>query len=470
MANVFGDDASNRITLYDTTAGADMIYGFGGHDSIYAGRGNDIIKGGGGADHIDGGDGTDLTSYADSTTGVTVNLTTGRGNGGTAEGDTFYSVENVLGSQHADVITGDGGANVLMGGGGHDSLKGGGGADTLSGDDGDDVLKGGGGADTLNGGAGMDEANYTASAAGVYVSLQFNNAFYGDAEGDRFNSIEKVVGSSHADSLYGDGGNNVLRGQGGDDRLGGHGGHDSLFGGDGVDTLLGGDGDDVLYGDAGDDTLEGGTGIDKLYGGQGNDKLYGNEGVDTLRGDDGDDLLDGGSGDDAMIGGLGNDRYYVDAAGDVVTEAAGQGNDVVFSSALGHTLSANVETLSLDTATDTGVYGTGNAQANVIYGNANHNVLEGGGGADFLNGLGGNDNFVFRPGQANGDTVYEFQGNGTGVGDFMYFIGYGTAAQGANFVQLSANTWQINSANGLTHDVVTFSGTTSIDASDFVFI
>jgi hypothetical protein len=139
----------------------------------------------------------------------------------------------------------------------------------------------------------------------------------------------------------------------------------------------------------------------------------------------------------------------------------------VYSKALGFTLTDNIEVLSL--AGGAGVYGTGGAQANTIYGNGYDNVLEGG-GADQLNGLGGNDNFVFRPGHANGDTIYEFVGNGAGVGDFMYFTGYGTAAQGASFVQLNATTWQINSADGLTHDVITLAGAPSIDAGDFVFI
>ena len=52
--------------------------------------GNNILAGLGGADTLDGGAGrVDTASYAASTSGVTVSLTTGTGSGGDAEGDTL---------------------------------------------------------------------------------------------------------------------------------------------------------------------------------------------------------------------------------------------------------------------------------------------------------------------------------------------------------------------------------------------
>ena len=77
---------------------------------------------------------------------------------------------------------------------------------------------------------------------------------------------------------------------------------------------------------------------------------------------------------------------------------------------------------------------------------------------------------MFGVGQAHGDSVYEFNGNGAGAGDVLRFEGYGTIAQGATFHQLTATTWEIGSADGSTHDIITLVGGPAIDASDFVFV
>jgi Ca2+-binding RTX toxin-like protein len=105
-----------------------------------------------------------------------------------------------------------------------------------------------------------------------------------------------------------------------------------------------------------------------------------------------------------------------------------------------------------------------------LYGNAFDNYLNGGYGADDLSGLGGNDTFVFQAGQAQGDTVFEFQGNGDAAGDLLYFTGYGTAAEGASLTQLTASDWQITSADGLIVETITLSGAPSVNASDFLFV
>ena len=66
---------------------------------------------------------------------------------GAAAADIVRSVENVTGTDFADVIAGNKEANILHGGKGNDELSGGAG---------DDVLIGGAGKDTLTGGEGAD--------------------------------------------------------------------------------------------------------------------------------------------------------------------------------------------------------------------------------------------------------------------------------------------------------------------------
>ena len=97
------------------TAGADTLTGTDGDDTISGLGDDDTIEGKGGADTIDGGPGTDTASYASSVAGVTVNLATGTGSGGDADGDTLSGIENLDGSNQADRLTGDAGANTLRG-------------------------------------------------------------------------------------------------------------------------------------------------------------------------------------------------------------------------------------------------------------------------------------------------------------------------------------------------------------------
>ena len=94
-------------------------------------------------------------------------------------------------------------------------------------------------------------------------------------------------------------------------------------------------------------------------------------------------------------------------------------------------------------------------------------LLDGRGGADVLTGNAGNDTFIFNVGQANGDTVVDFAGNGAAAGDSLHFVGYGP---GASFTNIDATHWQINFNGGASHDIITFSNAAAIEASDFLFL
>ena len=305
--------------------GDDNLFGGMGDDELYGGEGDDALEGGPGADVLRGGDGNDSIDYLNSGMGVEVRLHDGTARGGDAGGDTFAGIENLTGSDHADILAGDpmdnllqgkGGNDVLEGRGGNDRLEGAFGDDVLNGGEGDDVLAGQGGADRLIGGPGRDTAAYSLSYAGVEVRLHNGTLRGGDAEGDTFAGTEIVeytdrdgntrmvelpdvrhlTGSDHADILAGDLRDNWLRGGGGDD------------------TLYGGPG-------GGNDVLQGGYGNDSLYGGIGDDHIEGNAGNDLLR---------GGPDDDRLIGGAGDDTYFfTPGGGDDVIDGFGTGADKI---------------------------------------------------------------------------------------------------------------------------------------------
>jgi Ca2+-binding RTX toxin-like protein len=136
-------------------------------------------------------------------------------------------------------------------------------------------------------------------------------------------------------------------------------------------------------------------------------------------------------------------------------------------------LQANVENLVLNLGAVTGV---GNALNNTITGNALANEIGGGDGSDTLDGHGGadliytgagNDTIVFQRGEANGDQVVDFEGNGAAIGDTLVFSGYGP---GATFTQIDATNWQVNYNSGLSHDVISFFNAAAIHASDYMFV
>jgi serralysin len=87
--------------------------------------------------------------YCESGKGVAVSLLTGLGMKGDAEGDVLTDIENLTGSHHNDILSGDDDANVLDGMAGNDTLKGGGGSDTLIGGMGADTMSGGSDDDTF---------------------------------------------------------------------------------------------------------------------------------------------------------------------------------------------------------------------------------------------------------------------------------------------------------------------------------
>jgi Ca2+-binding RTX toxin-like protein len=451
------------MAIVNGTNSADSLAGTDGADTISGLGGNDTLKGMGGADRLDGGAGIDTAFYSESGDGVTVNLAIGRGFRGTAEGDTLFNIENVYGSGFNDILIGDDDfhhGNALSGLNGNDILSGGDGRDTLDGGSGNDILKGGGGDDTLIGGDGIDTINYDESFSGLMVWLaQGVSGYYiflpdggsGWVTEDHFSGIENVVGTRWSDALIGDDGQNMLLGGAGADALDGRAGEDTAsYDGStsGVQVSLAtGSG---LGGDAQGDTL---FNIENLLGSAFGDLLTGDGNANKLIGGGGNDEMFGGNGGDLIDGGAGaNTARYDTSSGAVqisLVTGIGMGAD-----AQGDAL-INIHNL------------VGSAFGDVLTGDGNVNRLLGGGGADVLSGGGSNDAFVFSPGQANGDTVTDFVGNGAGAGDSLEFIGYGA---GATFTQIDATHWQVNYNANTQHDVITFSNGATIDPTDFLFV
>ena len=101
-------------------AEGDTFLAFAGDNAIYAGSANDRLRGGLGADILDGGAGIDTVDDLDNFGDVFVNLDIGKGFGNAAQGDTYVSTENVVGTIYSDFIIGSTGANVLDGSQGDD--------------------------------------------------------------------------------------------------------------------------------------------------------------------------------------------------------------------------------------------------------------------------------------------------------------------------------------------------------------
>jgi Ca2+-binding RTX toxin-like protein len=433
-------------------SGAERFEGGAGNDTLTGAGGADELTGGAGADLLDGGDGAlDWAVYSledGAVTGVAVNFS---GSAATVGGvllqsgtardtygniDTLAGIEQVRGSNNDDHMLGGSAADRFEGWDGDDLLEGGGGNDALVGGAGDDYLDGGTGADAMSGESGSD--TFIVDDAGDTVTDSIGSVDSDEIRTSLANyslasnlAIENLTGlASTGQTLSGNDKANVIRGGSGNDVLAGGAATDRLAGGAGADSLFGGlqDGTDGADDWAAYDLESGGgpvavnlsastatvggvvlatgtardtfgtidtlSGIEFVSTGGGNDHLLGGSGSNRFESGAGNDILDGGAGADILVGGTGDDIYYVDNAGDTVTEDASAGTDEVRTGLITYSLAVRPNVENLTATSDVNHDFRGNASANVIVG---------AGGDDFIRlqdggndtGIGGSGNDVF---------------------------------------------------------------------------
>ncbi len=326
-------------------AGADTMLGGLGNDAYVVAQASDVVT-------ENANEGTDLVQA-----GVTYTLTA------EVENLTLTGSSNLNGTGNTlnNLLTGNSGTNTLTGLAGDDTYVIGAG-DTV-------VEAASAGTDTV-----QSSITYTLGSNVEHLTLTGSSNLNGT--GNTLNNL-----------LTGNGGTNTLTGLAGDD------------------TYVIGAGDTVVEAaSAGTDTVQSsitytlGSNVENLtLTGSSNLNGTGNTLNNVLTGNSGNNTLSGGTGNDTMRGGAGDDTYVVDVIGDVVTENASEGTDLV-QSGVTYTLTANVEHLTL----------TGSSNLNGT-GNTGNNLLTGNSGTNTLTGLAGDDTYVI----GTGDTVVEAAGAGT---------------------------------------------------------
>ena len=464
--DIINGGADSDTVTYSIGEGSDTVDGGAGNDILEIFGSNEtltVVASGGILTSVEGGTvtnvenvlasisgGADLLSYGATTQDITVNLATQEATGFVG----ISGFENATGGSGDDTLTGGAGANVLNGAGGDDTINGGdendivdggGGIDTLNGEAGFDTLNGGAGndiingglendlvtyvigegSDTVDGGAGNDNLEIFAFALNKSLNVVASGGILTSIEGGTVTNVENVIAS------FLSGGANLL-----------------TYGATTQDITV-----NLL--------TQAATGF---VGMSGFDNATGGSGDDTLTGGAGTNVLNGGAGIDTMSGGADNDSYFVDAAGDVVNETAGQGSDrVIAVASYALAAGASIELLQTEGSTSTAVINlTGNELAQTLQGNAAANTLDGGGGADTMQGFAGNDTYFV---DNAGDNIIDTAGIDNVNASVSYTLAAGVAVETLRTTNATGTTAINLTGSNLSNTVIGNAGNNILDGA-----
>jgi Ca2+-binding RTX toxin-like protein len=442
----FGNGGTDTVNYADATAGVSINLKTGIHTGIAAGdtynsieviQGssyNDTFVGDASANTFNGMNGIDTIDYSTSSAAINVNLTTGTGSGGDAQGDTLSYIDKVIATDFNDTLSSSSAGTTLQGGAGDDlyvvgnqsvvvTEAAGGGTDEVQtalislniasyanvekltytgtvnfvgtgnandniiiGGVGNDTFVGGAGADEFHGGAGTDTVTYIDSYAGITFNFA-TGSISGIGNGDTFYDIEKFIGSNYGDIFI----------ENGDI-------HD-FNGGNGVDMVSY---ETATSGITFDLSTLTKTGIAAGDTPENIEVIQATGFADTLVGDSNANIFIGGAGSDTIDGGTGSDSawYLTSSAAVQIDLLAGTtaGGD-----AAGDTLTS-IENLIGSAYGDTL---TGDTLANKLEGGDGNDTINGGDGADTIFGGIGSDvgSVAVSSGAVQVDTLYGGNGN-----------------------------------------------------------
>ena len=310
---------------------------------------------------------TDVLDFSQFTgSGLNINLNTNTVTAGSLFVTFDNFIDDVIGSDQDDTITGNSLQNEISGGGGND---------TINYSAGDDIIDGGTGDDTVNYMGAPDAITATLDGTGMSVTIS------GTSDTQTITNVENISGTANDDTfIINEAVSTTINAQGGTDTVD----YSGLTNAINVDLSTGiGHVSGTTSSD--DHTLQD---VEDVIGSNFNDTIIGNSDDNTIQGGGGNDFIQGNEGNDVIDGGTGtNTVSYKDASSGVNvnlksgSSSGGDGNDTL-------TNIANV---------------SGSAFGDNISGTAGTNVIYGGGGADTIYGNEGDDEIY---GEAGDDVIY----------------------------------------------------------------